>query len=598
MNIYHWISLLGGLAFFLYGMNVMSSSMEKLAGGKMEKTLRKLTSNKIKGVALGAGVTAVIQSSGAMTVMLVGLVNSGIMTLEQTVPTLLGSNIGTTITAWILSLAGISSTNVFVSMLKPENFAPIIAFICVVILMASKNQKRRDVSTILLGFAILMSGMTTMSAAMQPIGQVPAFRQMLIGLHNPILAVLFGLVFTALLQSSSAVSGILQALSLTGLLTFGTTIPVIMGLNIGSCVASVIAAIGTSKNAKRVAAVHVSFNTICTVLFLTLWLVLNSIFHFSFANEAVNPVWIAIIHTTFNILGTLLLLPFTNQLCKLASLIVRDHKNRKHNKTVLLDENLLTIPAFAVNKSFEVTKRMGDIAKQAVVQGVDIVHNFDEKKIEDVLKLEDQTDKLEDELENFIVKISKEELSDKELKKVYKMLHTIPDFERLADHAENLTEIAKEINNKSIKFSHGTSQELEVLYEAIDDIVGRTLNAFCDNDFTLARSIEPLEEVIDGMINEIKSRQVRRLQNGNATVEIGFVLTDLLTNLERVSDHCSNIAVAMIESEAETYDHHEYLNNLKREDASFMQQYGDFRKEYTIDNGVENVPVESTPVES
>lgn len=592
MHYTNWIALLGGLAFFLYGMNVMSSSMEKLAGGKMEKTLRKLTSNKFKGVALGAGITAVIQSSGAMTVMLVGLVNSGIMTLEAAVPTLLGSNIGTTITAWILSLAGISSDNPFVAMLKPENFAPVIAIICVVILMASKKQKRRDVATILLGFAILMSGMTTMSDAMKPIGEVPAFRTMLIGLKNPILAVLFGLVFTALLQSSSAVSGILQAMSLTGLLTYGTTIPVIMGLNIGSCVAAIIASIGTSKNAKRVAAVHVSFNTICTILFLSIWLILKHAVPAigAFSNDLVTPVTIAIIHTTFNVAGTILMLPFTNQLCKLASFIVRDRKHGKHRGTVLLDENLLTIPSFAVNKSYEVTKGMADVAKDACEKAIAIVADnntadFSEKAVEAVLKLEDRTDHLQDELQTFIVKISKEDLTDKDIKKVYKMLHTIPDFERLADHAENLTEIARDKSNKDIQFSHGTIRELEVLYEAVEDILDRTDKAFDENDVKLAKSIEPLEEVIDGMITEIKSRQVKRLQAGNATVEIGFILTDLLTNLERIGDHCSNIAVAIIEGESEEFDHHEYLSNLKKtDDGNFMEQYGDFRHEYSIGN--------------
>ncbi len=585
MNYTNWISLLGGLAFFLYGMNVMSGGLEKLAGGKMEKTLRKLTSNKFKGVLLGAGVTAVIQSSGAMTVMLVGLVNSGIMTLNAAVPTLLGSNIGTTVTAWILSLSGISSDNIAVSMLKPENFAPIIAIICVVIQMATKKQKWRDTATILLGFAILMSGMTTMSTAMAPIGDVPAFRQILVSLKNPILGVLFGLVFTALLQSSSAVSGILQALSLTGLLSFGQVIPIVMGLNIGSCVAAVIASIGTSKNAKRVAAVHVLFNTIVTVIFLTIWLIVKAAVPAVgvFATHACSPVTIAIVHTIFNVAGTLIMLPFTNQLCKLASAIVKDRKG-KRSHTVLLDENLLTIPAFAVNKSYEVTKTMATTAKECVDAGLKVLQaeEFSEKEVENVLKLEDKTDKYEDELENFIVKISKEDLADKEVKKVYKMLHTIPDFERLADHSENLTEIARDINNKDIQFSHGTTKELHVLYEAIEDILDRTTRAFLHNDLSLAHTIEPLEEVIDGMIYEIKNRQVKRLQTGNATVEIGFILTDLLTNIERISDHCSNVAVAMIEGEAEEFDHHEYLNNLKEEDDSFMEQYGDFRHEYSI----------------
>ena len=588
MTIYNWISMLGGLAFFLYGMNIMSASLEKVAGGSMEKRLRQLTSSKTRGVLLGAGITAVIQSSSAMTVMLVALANSGIMTLEQTVPTLLGSNIGTTMTAWILSLTGINSTNFFVSMLKPENFAPIIAIVCVFIQMATKKQKTKDVTTILIAFALLMSGMATMSTALNPIGEVPAFRQMLIGLKNPILGVLFGMVFTALLQSSSAVSGIIQALSLTGLLTYGITIPVIMGLNIGTCITAVIASIGTTKNAKRVACVHVSFNVICTVVFLSIWLILDSIFHFALTDEACNPVGIAIVHTLFNVLGALMLLPFTNQLCKLAGKIIPDsHKKGKHRRrgrtqAPLLDENLLTIPAFAVNKSYEVTKMMADAARDAVLASIPLIGHYDEETDQQIAALEDKTDKLEDQLEPFIIKISKEELSDHEIKKVYKMLHSIPDFERLADHAVNLTEISKDISNKGIEFSHLATQELQQLYRAVEEILKRTIEAYDQDDIERAKTIEPLEEVIDGMSDEIKSLQVKRLSAGNVSVEIGFIMTDLLTNLERIGDHCSNIAVALIEGESENFDHHDYLDNLKNDNQEFLTQYADLKKEYGL----------------
>lgn len=588
MTIFNWISMLGGLAFFLYGMNIMSASLEKVAGGSMEKRLRQLTSSKTRGVLLGAGITAVIQSSSAMTVMLVALANSGIMTLEQTVPTLLGSNIGTTMTAWILSLTGINSTNFFVSMLKPENFAPIIAIVCVFIQMVTKKQKTKDVTTILIAFALLMSGMATMSTALNPIGEVPAFRQMLIGLKNPILGVLFGMVFTALLQSSSAVSGIIQALSLTGFLTYGITIPVIMGLNIGTCITAVIASIGTTKNAKRVACVHVSFNVICTIVFLSIWLILDSIFHFALTDEACNPVGIAIVHTSFNVLGTLMLLPFTNQLCKLAGKIIPDsHKKGKHRRrgrtqAPLLDENLLTIPAFAVNKSYEVTKMMADAARDAVLASIPLIGHYDEETDQQIAALEDKTDKLEDQLEPFIIKISKEELSDHEIKKVYKMLHSIPDFERLADHAVNLTEISKDISNKGIEFSHLATQELQQLYRAVEEILKRTIEAYDQDDIERAKTIEPLEEVIDGMSDEIKSLQVKRLSAGNVSVEIGFIMTDLLTNLERIGDHCSNIAVALIEGESENFDHHDYLDNLKNDNQEFLTQYADLKKEYGL----------------
>ena len=583
--VYQLIALVGGLAFFLYGMNVMSSGMEKLAGGKMEKALRKLTSNKFKGLLLGAGVTAVIQSSGAMTVMMVGLVNSGIMTLTQVVPVLMGSNVGTTVTAWVLSLTGISSDNLALAMVKPENFAPVLAIVAVILMMAGKKQKQKDIGGIILGFAILMSGMTTMSAAMQPLGDLPVFRDMIAALKNPFLGVIFGILFTALLQSSSASVGVIQALSLTGIISYQIVIPIIMGQNIGSCVAAVIASIGTSKNAKRVAAVHVIFNTICTIIFMVLWLCLKAFVApvKALAAESVNPFQIAVLHSIFNIAGTLLLLPFVNQLCKLASLLVRDRKGR-HSSTVLLDENILTIPAFAVNKSYEVTKQLADVAKDAIFAGLDILDNYSGKADEHIRKLEDTTDKYEDELESFIMKISKEDLTDKDVKKIYKMLHAIPDFERLGDHAENLATISLQKQNKDIMFSHGTEKELLVLYDAVRDIMTRTIKAFQENDTDLAKTVEPLEEVIDGMITSIKSRQVKRLQNGNAPIEIGAILTDLLTNLDRISDHCSNIAVAIIEGETEEFDHHVYLNNLKEDggDEDFGKMYGAFKEEYSI----------------
>lgn len=577
MDIFDLFSLIGGVAFFLYGMTVMSSSLEKMAGGKLEKTLRKMTSNRFKGLLLGAGATAVVQSSSAVTVMMVGLVNSGVMTLNQVVSVILGSNIGTTITAWILSLTGIQSSSFGMQMLKPEHFTPILALVGIIMMMSSKKQKKKDTGTVLMGFSVLMFGMLTMSASVAPLANMPEFTNILTAFDNPFLGVLAGTVFTAAIQSSAASIGILQALSLTGKLTYGTVIPIIMGQNIGTCISAVLAAIGTNKNAKRVAAVHISFNVIATVVFLSGWLISDGIWHFAITSKVVEPYNIAILHSIFNVSGVFLMLPFTKQLEKIAKFFVRDGSK----KNALLDDNLLGIPSFAIGNAMGVTIDMAKVASDAVFSGTEIMRSYSEKQEEKIRATEQKLDDYEGALEIYLAKISKEGLTDKEMKKNFKMHHAIPDFERIGDHALNLAELSREINDKEIEFSEYTNKELGVLYQAIEEIMATTTESYVHNDEQLARTIEPLEEVIDNMIAEIKNRQIKRLQDGIATIQIGYVLSDLLNNLERISDHCANVAVAIIETELSVFDQHDYVEKMKRSsNPQFYVDYNEFRKKY------------------
>lgn len=577
MDIFDVITLVGGLAFFLYGMTTMSSGLERLAGGKLEKILRKLTSNPVKGLALGAGITAVVQSSSAVTVMLVGLVNSGIMSLRQAISVIMGSNIGTTVTAWILSLSGISSDSLFMQFLKPENFSPLFALVGIILMMSSKKKKQKDAGTIFLGFGILMYGMTMMSDSVAPLQDSPRFTGILTMFSNPVLGVLVGLLFTALMQSSSASVGVLQALSATGVMTYGTVIPIIMGQNIGTCISAVLACIGSNKNAKRVAAVHVLFNTIGTVIFLAAWLITDSIFDFPIKYEIVSPANIAVLHSIFNVGTTVLLFPFAKQLEKLAKLVVRDGSK----KNALLDENLFAIPAFAVNKAMKVTGTMATVAKDSVYNAIKLLDNFSQKGYDLLNNMEEELDSLEDELSMYLVELSKQDLTDKEVKKVSEMMRTVSDFERLGDHAVNLGNLGQELSDKDIKFSEASSSEIHTLYSAIEEILERTVVAFNHNDIELAKTVEPLEEVIDDLVLTIKDNQITRMQSGNATVELGFILTDLLTNLERISDHCSNVAVAIIEGgEVEI---HEYLKTVKNsENGEFAQDYRHFAAKYKI----------------
>ena len=581
MDIFSIISMLGGLALFLFGMHQLSAGLEKMAGGKMESVLRKVTSKRFLALFLGAGVTAIIQSSSAVTVMLVGLVNSGIMQLSQSISVIMGSNIGTTITAWVLSLTGIDSSNFFINLLKPANFSPIVALIGVVLIMVGKKQKHKDIGGICIGFAVLMYGMTIMSDSVEALADMPEFVNILTFFSNPVMGVLVGLVFTAIIQSSSASVGVLQALSMTGAITYGAAIPIIMGQNIGTCVSSLLASMGTSKNAKRVAMVHILFNVIGSVICLTAWLIADGIIKFAFTDMVVEPFNIAILHSIFNIVTTIMLFPFASLLEKLVKVIIRDAKEKE--AVVLLDDRLMTVPSFAVAKAESVTGEMASLAKKSVRSAVALLDRYDEKTAQLVEEMEDKIDRYEDELGTYLVKLSKKEISENDSKKISKILHTINDFERIGDHASNILDTAKEMHEKKISFSQDAKEELENLNDAISEILSITVKSFKNDDIELAEIVEPLEEVIDEIIDHVKSHHIDRLTRGECTIELGFILSDMLTNYERISDHCSNIAVAVIEAQREMFDAHEYLNNVKKNgEGRYYEYFEKYKKQYSV----------------
>ena len=569
MDIFSVFTLCGGLAFFLYGMTTMSKSLEKMAGGKLERILKRMTSNPLKSLLLGAGITIAIQSSSAMTVMLVGLVNSGVMELGQTIGVIMGSNIGTTLTAWILSLTGIQSENVFVNLLKPENFSPVIALVGIILIMGSKKQRRRDVGRIMVGFAILMYGMELMKNAVSPLADMPGFSSLLTAFNNPLLGVAVGAVFTGIIQSSAASVGILQALALTGSITYGMAIPIIMGQNIGTCVTALISAIGVSRNAKRVSAIHISFNVIGTAVCLVLFYGGNLLFHFSFMNAPVGAVGIAFCHTVFNVLTTLLLLPFSRQLEKLARRMVK--AETKSEQFAFLDPRLLRTPGVAISECVSMTNRMGELAHQNLLLSLRQLTDYSESREAEILANEDKLDIYEDRLGSYLVQISQHGVSMDDIRTVSRLLHAIGDFERIGDHALNLQESAQEIHDKGIRFSDSAGAELRVLMDALEAILNRAFSCFAADDAQAAFDVEPLEETMDRLIEEVRMRHIQRLQTGDCTIQTGFVLSDLLTNFERVSDHCSNIAVCVIEEQDANLDRHAYIHDLQA-DGSFAQR--------------------------
>ena len=581
------IKLLGGLAFFLYGMNVMSGGLEKMAKGKLEKTLIKVTSKKLLALVFGAGITVAIQSSSALTVMLVGLVNSGLLNFGQTIGVLMGSNIGTTLTAWILSLAGIESDgNLLLGLLQPKNFSLIFALIGIMLIMLSKKQKHHNVGGILIGFAVLMFGMNLMSDAMKPLTEMEGFTSLLTAFENPFLAVAFGAIFTGIIQSSAASVGILQtaataALATGGGVTYRMAIPIIMGQNIGTCVTAVISSFGVSRNAKKVAVVHLAFNIIGTLVVLIPFCVFNYVVNLPALDRAITPFEIAIVHSIFNVFTTAILFPFAKQLEALANKLVPEKQDEKQGK--LLDERLLTVPSFAVTNALDVVVEMSDVSKNAFNKAVSIVGDFSDAIASEVSEMETLLDNYEDQLGTYMVKLSSTGVSDSDSKKIAKILHTINDFERIGDHAENLVGVAREIHDKKITFSHEANAEIAVLKNAVLEILDITDKAFRDNDLELASSVEPLEQVIDGIIADIKSHHVKRLQHGNCTIELGFVLTDLLTNYERVSDHCSNVAVAIIESRHGTFEAHEYLNHVKNDpNSAYTKAFEEYKNKFSL----------------
>ena len=561
MDLFSIFTLCGGLAFFLYGMTTMSKSLEKMAGGKLERMLKRMTSSPFKSLLLGAGITIAIQSSSAMTVMLVGLVNSGVMELGQTIGVIMGSNIGTTLTAWILSLTGLESGNVFVNLLKPENFSPLVALVGIILIMGSKKQKRRDIGRIMVGFSILMYGMELMKEAVSPLADMPEFASILTAFNNPLLGVLVGAVFTGIIQSSAASVGILQALALTGSITYGMALPIIMGQNIGTCVTALLSSIGVNRNAKRVAVIHISFNIIGTVVCLILFYGGNMIFHFAFMNQPVGAVGIAFCHTVFNVFTTVILLPFSRQLEQLARRLIKSEPKKEH--FAFLDPLLLRTPGVAVSECVNMTVQMGQTARRNVLLAIEQLSDYQESRETEILENEDKLDIYEDRLGGYLVEISQHGISIADSRTVSRLLHAIGDFERLGDHALNLQESARELHEKELHFSAAAEAELEVLLSALRDILDQALNSFSADDPDTAKKVEPLEETVDRLIEEIRVRHIQRLQTGECTIRLGFVLNDLLTNFERVSDHCSNIAVSIIEEHNGEADRHAYLHSVK-----------------------------------
>ena len=588
MSFFDFLTMVGGLALFLYGMNLMGDGLSQASGGRLERILEKLTSNPLKAVLLGAGVTAVIQSSSATTVMVVGFVNSGIMKLQQAVGIIMGANIGTTITSWILGLSGIDSSSFFVKLLKPTSFSPILAILGVVFLLFTKKDKLKNASAILIGFAILMFGMDTMSEAVKPLRDVPEFTSILTRFSNPILGMLAGLVLTAVIQSSSASVGILQALCATGAVGYGAAIPIIMGQNIGTCVTAMISGIGASKNAKRTALVHLYFNVIGTILFMVAFYAINAVMPWSFINDVATPFGIAAVHSVFNITATLCLLPFSKLLVKLATMTIKDEEKQvetsEENAVLhLLDTRFLDTPSYAVEQSRIVATTMASLAEDSMNLAMELLQEYDVAKAERVVALESEVDRFEDELGTYLVKLSSKNLSEKDGHTLNNILHCIGDFERISDHARNIKEAAEEMYEKKLSFSDKAQAELEVLKRAIHDILKITMLSFSEEDLNLAKQVEPLEEVIDGLNLDIKQRHVKRLRKGKCTIELGFVLSDIITNFERVSDHCSNIAVCLVEVNEDEFDTHAYLDELKQEDnIDFRGKVMTYRERYQL----------------
>ena len=591
MDIFGVLTLFGGLALFLYGMDTMGQGLEKVSGGRLEKILEKLTSNPIKAVLLGAGVTAVIQSSSATTVMVVGFVNSGIMKLSQAVGVIMGANIGTTVTSWILSLTGIESSNFFIQLLKPSSFSPILAVIGIIFMMFSKKERKKDIGTIMIGFAVLMFGMETMSDAVKPLADVPEFTGILTMFSNPILGLIAGAVLTAVIQSSSASVGILQALCATGAVSYGTALPIIMGQNIGTCVTALLSSIGANKNARRAALVHLYFNLIGTAIFMVVFYAINAFVHFAFLADAATPVGIAVIHSCFNVAATIVLFPFSEGLVPLACMTIPEAagpaaaaaQEETQDEFGLLDVRFLDTPAFAVEQCRNMTVRMAKLAKAALFMSVELLDEYDEKKAEAVAALEDRVDHYEDELGTYMVKLGSRHLSKNDSSTISLLLHCIGDFERISDHAMNLMEAAKEKHEKQMEFSKKAQKELSVFTSAVKDILELSIQSFENNDGGTAALVEPLEEVIDDLNTCVKANHIRRLQKGKCTIEQGFVLSDISTNYERVADHCSNIAISVIEIARDGFDTHGYLENLKREnDPKFAAQVELYRQKYAL----------------
>lgn len=588
MDFFSVLTMIGGLALFLYGMDMLGDALKKLSGGKLESILEKLTSNKLMAILLGAGVTAIIQSSSATTVMVVGFVNSGIMKLTQSVGVILGANVGTTATAWILSLAEISGTGFFMKLLKPTSFSPVLAIIGVFMIMMAKKEKYKDIGSIMVGFAILMFGMDTMSTAVEPLAESPQFSSILLMFSNPVLGMLAGLVLTAVIQSSSASIGILQALCVTGAVSYSTALPIIMGQNVGTCVTALISSAGAGRNGKRAALIHLYYNIIKTVGFMVIFYSLHAVLNFAFMETSISALGVAVVHTAFNVVAVVLIAPFSSLLEKMVYITIPETQEeleaQKNKKDVqILDPRFLSTPGFALEQCKNAAVEMATYTKEALLLAIQVVDKFDKAMADKVEELENIVDHYDDEIGSYLVKLSSHDLTEKDSQQLSVLLHCIGDFERIADHAINIVDAAREMTDKEQSFSKKAQEELAVYTNAIKDIVNTAFLVFQEEDLKLATVIEPLEEVIDYLSEEVKKRHLKRLRKGKCSIEMGFVLADLTTNYERVSDHCSNIALAMLQLNEDSFDTHEYQDNMSSKDnLIFMAEVKHLKDKYAL----------------
>lgn len=573
MDFFNLLTMVGGLALFLYGMHLLSEGLEKLSGGRLERILENLTNSRIKAVLLGAGVTAVIQSSSATTVMVVGFVNSGIMKLSQAIGIIMGANVGTTVTSWLLSLTGIESDNFFLQLVKPASFSPVLAVVGVIFIMFLKSGKKRDLGEILVGFAILMTGMDTMSSAMKPLSQVPWFTGLFTMFTNPLLGLLVGALLTAIIQSSSASVGILQALCASGSINYAAAVPIILGQNIGTCATAMMSGVGANKNARRASIVHLLFNMIGTVIFMIVFYSLNAVMHFAFLQDAADSAGIALVHTGFNVLATLILLPFANYLEKLSLIIIKpdDEEERQARENELfakMDERFLGTPSFALEQAYSYAVKMAELTKETLNTAADNLFAYDKKRAKDVEQMENLVDRYDDEISGYLVKLSSRNLSEQDSRRLNMLLHSVGDWERIADHAMNLADCAKEMNKKEQYFSDKATEELRIFSQAVRDIVSASVEIFTSEDEEAARSIEPFEEAIDTLQKEMKKRHMKRLRKGKCTAEMGFVLSDITNNYERIADHCSNLAINIMQQREDDTHAHEYVDNIPKGEGS------------------------------
>lgn len=581
MNIFDLLALIGGLCLFLFGMSIMGEALERRAGEGLKKILAKLTKNKLAGFLTGLGVTAIIQSSSATTVMVVGFVNSGIMTLRQSISVIMGANIGTTATAWVLSLGGISSDNVFVQLLKPSSFTPVLALIGTCLMMFGKTSKKKDTGTILLGFATLMFGMDAMADSVSGLAELPQFQRLFVAFKNPFLGVIVGAVLTAVIQSSSASVGILQALSSTGQVSYGAAVPIIMGQNIGTCITAILSSLGTNKNAKRAAVVHLTFNVAGAVIWLSVFSVISYVFKPAILDASASYLGVAIVHTIFNVACTAIMLPMSSLLEKLAIKLVPE--NDKKEVVTELDERLLDTPPVALARCSKLVCEMANLSASALNDSIKMLEKYDSKTADLIRESEEKADHYEDILGTYLVKLSRHRVSDSDSATISKLLKAIGDFERISDHSVNILESAEELKDKEIQFTSAAKNELYMLCNAVTEILSLSCDAFINNDLNSARKVEPLEQVIDKLRDKLRNGHIVRLKNGECSIEVGFIWSDLLTNLERTADHCSNLAVCVIDAAHNNMNLHSSLRKMKHDNAYFDEKYALYAQKYQIE---------------